>query len=323
MRVLLVFVGLTACGDNIAGVTIDDYADARRTADCERLTRCGLFSNFDACERFLSDRLDHDVRAAIDANKIAYDGSAAKACLAAVAEQSCDATSEDARALIPACERLFTGLVADGAECAFDLECASGACDAPACPIDECCPGTCLATITNAATDEGCHRDRDCTDGYCGTDALCHARGAARDMCTRDEECGFDLACIGATELQPGLCRDLPAIDEACPYMRCADIGAMCVAGTCKPVGLASAPCMTGADCSPYGECNASGECAELPTLGQACSVGCARDAWCDNGQCAALLPNTTPCSAGNQCESLYCDEGDVFDACADRITCL
>ncbi len=322
-RAVAVLVALTGCGDNITGIALDDYGEARRAAECERLTRCGLFSAQDACERFLLPALHRDTRAAIDDKKIAFDGAAAKTCLAALAAQSCDATTEDARTIPPACSRTTTGLVADGDGCAFDLECESGACNAPACPINECCSGICEPTIANAAIDDACNRDNDCTNGFCSVDNRCHARLAARDMCTRDEECDFDLACIGATELEPGRCRDLPLIGEQCPYMRCAEIGATCIAGTCVAVGVGGAACATAADCSPYGECNPAGMCAELPGLGQPCTLGCSRDAWCDNGQCAALLPDTSPCSGGNQCESLYCNEGDVFDACAEPVTCI
>ena len=324
MRAVAVLVALTACGDNIGGITLEDYGEARRTAECERLTRCGLFSNIEACERFVLPNVDRDIVAAIDEDKIAYDGAAAKQCLAAIAAQSCDATSEDARIAPDACTRAFAGRLDEGDACALDAECASGACATPSCP-GECCMGTCLATIADAVVDGECHRDIDCADGFCGVDAHCHARIAAREMCTRDEECDFDLACIGATELEPGRCRDVPLVGEACPYMRCAEIGATCAGGTCRAVGLAPTPCATSAECSPYGECNPAGTCGELPVLGQPCTVSCSRDAWCDTdaGSCAALLPDTSPCGAGNQCESLFCEEGPVFDACAEPTICI
>lgn len=325
MRALAVLVALSACGDNIAGIEVADYGEARRTAECERLVRCGLFSTQDACERYLIPALDDETRAAIEAKKIAYSPSAAKLCLDAITEQSCDATAADARITPSACFGLFSGLVDDGAACAFDGECISGACDAPDCNIGECCLGACRPTITNAAVDEPCNRDHDCADGFCGADAHCHARLAAREMCTRDAECDFDLACVGATDLEPGRCRDLPVMGEACPYMRCAEIGATCVTGACVAVGLAGATCSGPADCSPYSECASSGTCAELPRLGEACTTGCSRDAWCDveNGRCSPLMPNGSPCGAGNQCESLYCEESSVFDACADLPVCI
>lgn len=322
-RAAVVFVALTACGDNITGLALDDYGDARRTAECERLTRCGLFSAEDACERSLLPALRRDMHAAIDAGKIAYDGVAAKSCLEAIAVQSCDATSADARITPPACARVFSGRVADGDTCAFDTECASGSCDAPDCRLEECCTGTCRPTIALAPLGAPCNRDADCVDGFCGADQRCHARVAARETCSRDEECEFDLACIGATDLDLGRCRDMPLVGEACPYMRCAEIGVACMEGNCAPVGLIGTSCTTAADCSPYGECAPSGQCSELPRLGAECTTSCSRDAWCDAGTCAALLPNTEPCTAGNQCESLYCQEGTVFDACTDRITCI
>jgi hypothetical protein len=322
MRALAVLAALTACGDNLEGIAIDDYSEARRTAECERLTRCGLFATVDACEDFPLTTLGQDVLRAVDEKKIAYDGAAAKQCIAAMAAQSCDVTSENARTVPTACGRVFAGRVDDGDTCAFDLECASNACDAPACPIGECCSGTCLPTV-DPDVDEACNRDTDC-DGFCGADKKCHALLAEREMCTRDEECDFDLACIGATELQPGRCRDLLPIGGACPYMRCAEIGAMCSAGICVATGLAGATCATSSDCSPYGACNASGRCEDRPQLGQPCTTGCTRDAWCDTaaGLCAPLMPNTSPCGAGNQCESLYCEEGPLFDACADLPVC-
>jgi hypothetical protein len=324
MRVLAVLVALTACGDDVAGIDLDDYGDARRTAECERLVRCGLFSTQDACERLLLPALDDDARAAIDAKKIAYSPAAAKECLSAISAQSCDATSTDVRTPLPACSDVATGLVKDGLACAFDSECISGSCSEPSCGINECCAGACLPTIRAAAVDGACHRDLDCADGFCGSDTRCHPRVAAREMCMRDEECDFDLACVGATDLEPGRCRDLPLIGEPCPYLRCAEIGATCVDGACAPHGLAGTACTTAADCSPFSECAPSGTCAELAQLGEPCTTACARDAWCDaaEGRCVALMPNGSPCEADDQCESLYCEEGPVFDACTERVIC-
>jgi hypothetical protein len=324
MRAVVVLVALTACGDNVSGIALEDYGEARRTAECTQLTRCGLFSNTEACERFVLPHIDRDVLAAIDAKKITYDGNAATSCLAALEARACDTTSADGRtSALVGCEKVFIGLVDDGASCAFDNECASGSCDEPACGLNECCSGTCFPTNVESPIDGDCNRDADCSTGFCGTDRRCHARVAVREMCSRYEECDHDLACIGATDLELGRCRDLPLIGEACPYMRCAEIGAWCSNGSCIPVGLAGTPCTSAMECSPYGECNTSGQCAELPVLGEACVLGCSRDAWCDGNACMPLLPDGEPCGAGNQCESLFCEEGPVFDSCVEPETCI
>ena len=170
MRAVVVLVALAACGDNVAGIALEDYGEARRTAECEQLTRCGLFSSQEACERFVLPDIDHDILAAIEAKKIAFDGASAKTCLATIAARSCDSTSADARAITPACARTFTGLLDEGATCAFDGECASGACNAPDCSLNECCTGACEPTIIDAAVGEACNADRDCLDGFCGAD---------------------------------------------------------------------------------------------------------------------------------------------------------
>lgn len=322
MRVLVVFAALTACGDNITGLELDEYGAARKAAECERLTRCGLFSSLDACDRVLVAGLDPDMRAAVDARKVAYDELAAKTCLAAVARQSCDSTSAEARSPIPSCVAAFRGLVADGDSCAFDEECTSGSCDAPSCRVDQCCTGTCRSTIVNAPTDGSCHRDEDCADGFCGVDRTCHPRVAAREMCTRDAECDFDLACIGATELEPGRCRDLPPIAEACPYARCAEIGASCVEGVCRAFEVGNA-CQTATDCSRFGECSPDGRCAELPVLGESCTFTCASGAWCDAGLCVPPLEEGAPCIQDAQCGDRICRFGGAFEFCGFAPTCI
>ncbi len=322
MRAAVVLVALFACGDNVPGIALDEFGEARRTAECERLTRCGLFSTQSACERYLVPALDRDVRSAVEAKKMSFDGAAAKQCLDAIAAMTCDATSEEARVVPLACRRALGGLLADNETCAFDAECISGSCDAPNCGRAECCTGSCQPTIVDAAPGETCARDEDCADGFCGLDLHCTPRAPEREMCTRDEECAYDLACIGATEFEPGRCRDLPLLGEACPYRRCAEIGASCINGTCVPVGLAGDPCTGPADCSFYSECAPDGFCAERPRLGETCTFECELGAWCDDGRCVGPIEDGAPCVQDAQCSDRFCREGATFDYCDVLPTC-
>jgi len=315
---------LAACGDHGPSIALEDlYAETVR-ARCDRLVRCGLVTSPETCTAYFRTPDENALHAAIAARKIRYDGADALRCLDALAAQPCDETSREVRAPIEACERMLRGTLAVGAECSFDAECSSGSCDAPPCLPDTCCTGKCLATHT-AAAGAPCTIDDDCVARtFCGPQRTCAPLSGRGQPCRVDANCDYGFACIGASDLEDGACRAMPLLGESCPYMRCAELGAVCnSAQLCVPIGLPGAPCMTGLDCSPLLECGADGRCADAPHLGEPCAISCAGEAWCSQGRCVAPLENTTPCTADNQCASLYCEEGVVFDQCADRPVCF
>ena len=328
--ILAVAVLATGCGDNIPTVAFEDVATARREAECERLVRCGLFADTDTCTAYFRAPFDRGLRAAVQAGRVRYDAADAHACDAGLAAMSCDQTAADVRAAVVACTAVFTGTLADDAECAFDLECASGDCDARNCAPDMCCYGRCLPAVA-AAIDEPCDSDRQCTgDAYCGTDDACHALASAGMTCTFDSNCDVGLACIGATDLQPGACRVLPHLGESCPYLRCAEIGAECsTAQLCVRAGLAGAACTADAECSEFRGCDpTTSRCVDTPALGMPCRGRCAGDAYCafdgsSIGTCAVPQANGAPCASYDQCASQFCGEGEFFDLCADRAICF
>jgi len=318
----------TACGDNLTGTPIEEFQAEADAARCAYLVRCGLFASADTCGAFFRDRPDVDRDAALAAGKVYYNGVAAQRCHAALAELSCDAASREGRVLPAACDEIFNGLVDDGDACAFDTECRSERCDTTGCEPFTCCSGTCLATRERAAIGKGCEVSADCVvDAYCAPEGVCQRLVGEGGSCDVDGDCDYGLACIGASELMPGNCRAMPLVGESCPYLRCAEIGATCNAShVCVPLGLPGAACASAADCSPFARCDvASGTCADVPTLGQACEGTCAGEAFCEAGSktCVAPLANTTPCTSDNQCASLFCGEGPVFDACADQQACF
>lgn len=325
----LALAALVSSGcDDPPSIALEDLQAETIRARCERLVRCGLLATEETCTAFFRTPDEDNLHAAIDAGKIRYDGVKALACQTALAALSCDASSREAR-VVPACDGVFTGRVADGDACSFDAECASGRCDEAQCPFDTCCSGTCLATETRAAAGASCETDAGCAvDAFCGKDKRCHELAKIGGLCARDSECDYGLGCIGATELMDGNCRAMPLLGERCPYLRCAEVGATCDAMTklCVPVGLPGATCTSATDCSFYARCDlAAGRCAEIPSLGMPCDGFCAGESFCDlaTNRCAPPLENTTPCTSDNQCASQFCDEGVVFDQCIDRPVCI
>jgi len=324
----LTLAALVSAGcDDAPSITLEDrYAEQLR-ARCDYLVRCGLFASGETCSAYFRFPDERQLLAAVAAGKIRYDGVKARACQTALAALSCDQSSREAR-VIPACDGVFTGKVRDGDMCSFDEECASSRCNEAACPMDTCCAGTCLPTQTRVAVGGSCETDAGCVvDAYCAKDRTCHALAKLGQTCTRDAECDYGLGCIGADELMDGNCRAMPLLGEPCPYMRCAEIGARCDATrTCVAVGLPGTPCAGPDECSIYTRCDTSaGRCLESPVLGMPCTGFCAGEAWCDltTSTCIPPLENTTPCTSDNQCASLFCDEGVVFDQCLDRPVCL
>jgi hypothetical protein len=319
---------LVACGDNIAGLPFIDFEQARRTATCSRLVRCGLFDDVSSCE--ISFRKDdtRNERAAIDAGKLVYDPIAAARCVQAIANQSCDTTDRSVRDALPDCANVLLGTVADGAECGFDAECISGHCNRGPCPRTACCTGTCAETRPPSGLGEHCINDTNCQLGmFCGRDLTCHLRGGVESRCDDDMECEPGLGCTGAG-LEPGFCRPLALIGQTCLYARCAEIQARCNTATltCVKAGV-GARCLDDSECnSLYGRCDLdTNTCTPIPTLGMPCEGICRGAAWCDSESrmCLEPKPDGNECGSDAECASRVCAEGPAFDYCATPPVCI
>lgn len=327
VRSAVVLAALFACGDNRVGIPLEEFEAATLEARCDRFVRCGLFADDAACDGFFRKRPDIDLTAAIAAGVVHYSGPAASLCVQALAEQSCDTSTRNARLVPSVCNAVFVGLGSEGEPCVLDEECSSGTCTIPSCG-ELCCSGICRAAPLLSGVGGPCELDLDCShDLFCGRDSRCATLGSDAAICDDDAECAYGFACIGPNQLMPGNCRAQPRIGEACLYMRCAELGATCTAGTCIAVGLPGTTCSSDDDCSEFALCDASsGTCVELPVLGEACNGSCAGEAWCDlsaSNTCLAPQPNTAPCFSNDQCESLFCEEGIAFDACAAHFACF
>jgi hypothetical protein len=320
----LFVLALVACGDNRIGIPFDQLDDALDQARCERLVRCGMFTDAAACDGYFRKRPDRDLAAAVKGGLVTYSGPAAEDCVAALAAQSCDTSSRDARTTPPACKAMFHGSGLPGETCSFDEECASGSCDNPNCG-ELCCHGTCRA-LESSEVGEPCDIDADCgRDLFCGkADAICHPLGGDGAVCDDDNECDYGFACIKASPTLAGDCRAQPHLGETCLYQRCGDLNATCTDSTCVALGLPGDPCIDSSECSPFAECDTeAGRCIATPRLGEACSFGCAGEAWCREGTCVEPQQNAAACTADSQCLSLFCEEGVIFDDCADKPLCF
>ncbi len=324
VRRFLALVPILACGDNLQGVPFDQFEDALLRARCARFTRCGLVAQLDSCESFFRERPNFDRDTAVAARVVHYSGAAAELCLDALASQSCDTSSREGRLVPEVCEKVFAGQLDGGADCASDEECESGVCVKPSCS-ELCCSGVCRPKSTPQPAGAPCEIDLDCRhDLFCNRDNRCSQLIPEGGPCDDDNECVYGSACIGPSEFMSGTCRPAPALGEECPYLRCAEIGAVCRDGLCVPLGLAGSPCTTAKECSPFLLCNRDSQrCEEVPSLGEPCSTICAGEAWCDGSLCLAPKENGEPCGASDQCLSLNCEEGVAFDACGAYPRCF
>ncbi len=325
VRSALFLVVLCACGDNVTGLPFEDFDDAVTAARCARFVRCGMFVDDAACDGFFRKRPDLDLELALKANVVGYSGPAAEECVDALASQSCDTSARDARLIPEACARVFIGTRAANDDCALDEECGSGSCVVPSCGA-LCCRGTCSPNKVQAGA--ACELDEECrTDLFCGRDGTCQSLVGEGDLCDADNECDYGLACIGPSDLMSGNCRAQPRLGEMCLYQRCADLNATCRDFTCVALGLPGAACTTSDDCSDFAACDQdAGTCVELPRLGEPCDGLCAGEAWCDLAQsqrCLLPQPNSNPCFSNDQCETLFCEEGPIFDTCAEAPICF
>lgn len=330
MRLVFSLLAIAACGDNVKGIELDDLDVTRREAECERLTRCGLFTDEEACATYYRPIEDRNLREQVDRGLIEYNPHAASTCNKALARIGCSSTERDARTVPEPCAQTLVGQLPADATCVADRECGSGRCSEPTCTRSACCAGGCDADTAPGELGDACTADVGCVeDAYCASDMTCHALAALMEQCSGDSECAFGLGCVGATQFESGVCRKLPLLGEACPYLRCAEIGARCSPEQiCVPAGTRGASCTRSSECSPYYACDtATSQCAELPVLGMPCAGLCAGESFCDStsGQpvCIAPQPNGTPCTADNQCRTHYCEEGPIYDQCATPALCF
>jgi Dickkopf N-terminal cysteine-rich region len=326
--VVAITVLLAACGSD--PVALDDYERAVHEAQCRYLVKCGDIEDVETCQRLevgLRFRLTATERAAIDMGRLRFDGERARECLDALAERSCDLTSESNRVPPDACLGVLTGTLPDGEACTDDAQCIARQCDKPVCNT-ACCTGTCVgeAAPARAKDGESCEATA-CEAGlFCDPDVQTCAPLRAREaFCASGEECGYGLACVqGAT------CEVLPALGQSCSGP-CRDRGTTCgSSGTCVEVALAGEACQTSADCASVYRCDAGKRCVAGAAVGAQCTVNqrCAdAGAICDipefeaTGTCVLPRPDGGSCTRNAHCASLTCDTATLL--CVPEPVCI
>jgi hypothetical protein len=332
MRNLMVMtVLLAACGGS-GSVSIDNYPAAVRDAFCHYLTRCGDVESFATCRTANIGRtfvVSASERAGIDMSKIRYSAESAASCLDALANLSCDLTSQSSRTTPDACRQLVTGTLHDGDTCALDDECISEVCEVPACNM-ACCMGKCAgnAAPSLAKLGQPCDLSACVAGAFCDdTTLVCTALKPSGATCQFQQECGYGLACLNT-------CQALPTLGQACT-VACRDDGTTCspTSHTCIKVGLAGSTCTPSAlisECSPLYPCDQTGHCTAGIALGQPCTQGdlCTGDrAFCDiatgqaAGMCALPKPDGSACTRDSACDSVFCDP--VALKCAPDPVCI
>jgi len=305
-----------------------------RAEYCRYLARCGAVPDQASCLDMnvnITTNSDPNLKAAIEAGKIKYDGGIIGRCYHQIGDLSCDRTDEKARTLGGiACYGGTLGTVETGAQCALDDECKSQMCDVPTC-ADACCQGTCTGAPLEAppfAIGAACLTAVDCVSGaYCDSTKVCAALKPTGSTCSSTLECAYGTGCAGTTGTRT--CKPLPALGEACPDGTCRDTGTYCnAAKTCAKVGLPGDACTASTDCSVYYSCDATGHCAEGPHEGQSCATvsRCADYGnFCETASkiCKAPQPTGATCTSANECESRYCTGSVGTMTCQPEPICI
>jgi hypothetical protein len=334
---LVIALAAAACGGDDGGgeITIDNYSEAVRDAQCKVLVQCGEISDLDTCRKAHlpgdPNTLSVSELAAVTMKLAAYDAKQAASCVDALSQRGCDSTSESARALPAPCLAVFAGTVHDGGACAQDVECISLTCSAPTTCDAACCVGTCAGDAAPgfAAVGEPCGGASQCdaATAYCDQVALiCAPFKPAGALCEASTECAYGLDCSPA-----GACAALPKLGDACTGA-CRDNGTTCNATsqTCVRVGLEGAACNTSADCSPLYQCSSNKQCTAGVALGQACTLTtpCAgRGTVCDvpdgetQGTCVTAKAAGATCTLDADCQSDFCDPHTL--TCQPQTVCV
>jgi hypothetical protein len=277
------------------------------------------------CESSVTPRILGDLRRAIAAGRIAYDGGSAGQCISQLSAEGCDSLRVPA-----ACWQALRGTVPEAGACYEDVDCASGRCTG----LGQACPGNCGPALGQAGepcSNNGCDSRRGLS---CLATGKCGQPLGAGERCSGHGDCQDGLACIG-------VCTTL-GVGAPCGYDAPCGPAAWCrhepypsSSATCQPRVPKDGACGGSADqCEPGlvcagagadGQGNAlpgrceppsdeGGPCPPAPAAGGYVSSGCKLGLLCRQGVCAAP-PASGPCAvdpggSGDSCKryTAYCD---------------
>jgi len=291
MRVAVLMLVLVGCGGE--GVSVHEWADARRAWQCRYYAQCGIVRDVATCDEtnigwywtnpFLIE--------AVDDGRVKWDASGAERCLDQ--RVSCDMTRSDHWLI---CDSFTTGTLHDGETCAVGAECISRECAIPDDCSHLCCKGTCVGDTAPvpALLGDSC-RASDCLEGYCNGDT-CVPHLAEGARCPSSYACDDGLACVSGPG-DGGTCLPLSATGEQCKT-GCANVGDHCIDGVCKRVKLLGEECTQHLDCSSLYICGDDGRCFDPGVAtGESCAATgrcAASDAYCDSSTSKCELRSDT-----------------------------
>lgn len=297
-----------ACGGSSSsggdGPVSDATLEAISGSFCDRIAACYgdffvkvVIGDTATCKT----RLGLELKASVRGVGAQVKESAAATCKTAVDAAGCNILLSDG---IPECD--FRGTLADGAACANDSQCVSGACFVDA--KTDC--GKCGARAAEGA---------DCTSAKCARGLACNAsnkcqkRVAEGGACDAGTACEVPLSCIsgkcGKGLAKGAACKNgqnQPPCDQT-SGLYCKPPNATTPDGTCTAFTVASAGQACGLTVQPidYATCEKSqcvgasgttkGTCQVYLADGAACDAtkqpDCQFPAKCRNGKCAVLDP--------------------------------
>ena len=298
-----------ACGSSSSSVTngpvTDQTLEAIAGSFCDRIATCyGDFfvKTFIGSGTICKSRLQIEIKASAKGPGVQIKDAEAATCKAAVDAAACNTLLADG---VKECD--FRGTLADGAGCASDSQCTSGACFVDA--KTDC--GKCGARAAEAG---------DCTNSKCARGLTCSAAKkcvkyvATGGACDANTPCEPSLSCINGKcgkGLAAGAACKNAANETPCDSLTglfCKPPSATVADGTCTAFTVASANELCGLTLQPavdFSVCDNSqcvgatsttkGKCQSFLSDGAACDAAKAPDcqfpAKCRNGKCAGLVP--------------------------------
>jgi hypothetical protein len=271
--------------EEIAKVMCYDIFECCTFSDIEEKFGVEAFLTESSCRRDVQLLCENELaslRYLLVEGTVVADAARISECLAdLLVEEICFPFTTDPSTVFTVCsEELFTGTIAEGGDCLFDVECAGEA----YCAANRKCKN--YPTVGQPCTaSEGCS-----TDLYCGLDPegerVCMAYQSEGGSCSPIYpvvHCAHDLYCEWDSESETGTCRRKKAIGEPCREDEpCLD--GECLVGTCDD----GRECYGDGDCT--GTCDVSGgTCSSDDDCGGYCEVSggyCSEDADCP-GSCA------------------------------------
>ncbi len=290
---LVVGLLVSGCGgDSSSGVPIEELSADLAASYCEGRVECGAFSDHATC---MSAGFLHlplypldQLIAGVATGRLEYDASAAQECIDALTAPNCSFVGAPVDPQ-GACERVFAGTVALGADCYANQECV-GEADCPNFDIRSCVVGTCAALPAVAGEGESCNGNTCDTGLYCDSVLRCVPFLAAGQACGTGDQCVEGFYCETINVDSP-VCTMIPDTNEACVFF-CRQYGDYCGPDdTCQPKLLVGSDCAGSFNaCVSYAAC-VSDVCVGRPTVGEPCQpldAPCMGGLSCPNGVCEA-----------------------------------